>query len=102
MPTLPRSKRLAWQAERKVQGGRLTDNSAFYNSPRWRKLSKAFKSNNPICAMCEHEATYYTDHIKPINEGGEMWDINNLQPLCVKCHAKKSGQEAHTKNKQWP
>lgn len=100
MPILPKSKRLAWQAERKPQERRLIDNTAFYNSPRWRALSKAFKANNPICCQCEHEATYYTDHIQPINEGGAMWDINNLQPLCVRCHAKKSGREAHTKNKQ--
>ena len=30
------------------------------------------------------------DHIIPILKGGDKWDRNNLQPLCAKCHAKKS------------
>jgi 5-methylcytosine-specific restriction protein A len=33
------------------------------------------------------------DHIKPISEGGEAFDIGNLQSLCVSCHAKKSAKE---------
>lgn len=36
-----------------------------------------------------------TDHIVPINEGGAMYDWDNLQSLCTQCHNSKSGKEAH-------
>jgi 5-methylcytosine-specific restriction protein A len=40
------------------------------------------------------------DHIKPISEGGEPLDIDNLQTLCKECHAIKTGREtAKRKNK---
>jgi len=30
------------------------------------------------------------DHIVPIAMGGEMWDIKNLQTLCIKCNKIKT------------
>ncbi len=30
------------------------------------------------------------DHIKEIADGGDQWDINNLQTLCYKCHKQKT------------
>lgn len=38
-----------------------------------------------------------TDHIKPINEGGEKLNPKNFQTLCDTHHNQKSGREAHKK-----
>ncbi|MEO0132786.1 MAG: HNH endonuclease signature motif containing protein [candidate division WOR-3 bacterium] len=54
---------------------------------------------NPFCVICMKEgiirAAEIADHIIQIRVGGAKWDKNNLQALCKKCHAKKSGKEAH-------
>ena len=91
--------RRPWQSERKSHERRKKANNTFYNSTKWRKLSKQYKALNPLCILClkvgEIVAATVTDHIKPINEGGERYDTSNLQALCTKCHAQKSGAEAH-------
>jgi 5-methylcytosine-specific restriction endonuclease McrA len=33
------------------------------------------------------------DHIKPINQGGSIWNKDNLQTLCNRCHNKKSAKD---------
>lgn len=72
------------------------ENHSFYNSYAWRKLSKQFKKENPLCIQCLQNGrttpTNITDHIKPIDKGGNKWDLNNLQPLCHQCHNRKSGR----------
>lgn len=100
MPTLNLSTpRPSWLPKRKAQGRRVVDNSAFYNSKAWRKVATLHKQANPLCVVCEQAGRLspatVTDHIVPINEGGSTWDWDNLQSLCNRCHAKKSGREAH-------
>ncbi len=36
------------------------------------------------------KVTLEVDHITAIANGGDMWDENNLQTLCSRCHAKKT------------
>lgn len=33
------------------------------------------------------------DHVVPVWQGGEIWDIDNLQTLCVACHIEKTKLE---------
>lgn len=40
------------------------------------------------------------DHIKPIALGGDEWDINNLQTLCIDCNKIKTAQDAKDIAKQ--
>ena len=100
MPILPKSKQRPWMPV-KPKHFRETDNSAFYNSKRWRSISKSFKKNNPLCIQCTRDgngptAAQCVDHIKPISMYGMgvATDIKNLQSLCNNCHAKKSGRES--------
>ena len=46
----------------------------------------------PLLEMAE------IDHIVAICNGGEHMSLDNLQTLCHKCHAKKSGQDRRIKN----
>lgn len=82
--------------EKKPFEGINRSNQSFYNSTKWRKLSKAFKVLNPLCVECLQEGKTtpvdITDHIEPIDKGGAKLDVANLQSLCHSHHNKKSGR----------
>ena len=70
----------------------------FYNSRTWRKFSKDYKRLHPVCELQDcTQPSYYTDHIRPISEGGDKFDYNNLQALCKKCNASKTGGQSKKK-----
>ena len=67
----------------------------FYGKAVWKKLSKNYKINNPLCKMCEERGIVrvgkYVDHIIPIQIDYELrLDVENLQCLCQKCHSHKT------------
>ncbi len=69
----------------------------FYGTNAWRKLSKNFRINNPLCKMCDDRGISrlgkYVDHIIPIDIDYDLrLDVDNLQHLCSKCHAHKTVQ----------
>ena len=95
---MPTPKRAPWMPERKAHARRLKPNSDVYNKTQWRNLARRHKMANPICVLCEANGitspVEVTDHISPINEGGTVYDWDNLQSLCHRCHNSKSGKEA--------
>lgn len=70
---------------------------SFYSSSAWIKLRNLKRHLNPLCEKCAELGLivpFHTiDHIKPISEGGEALNIDNLQTLCRQCHAIKTGKE---------
>ena len=64
-------------------------------SSKWQSARKRFLANYPLCKECQIEGKLtqatVVDHIKP-HRGDEklFWDISNWQPLCKKCHDKKT------------
>ena len=47
--------------------------------------------------MCgETKGRAYADHIVPVSEGGEIWDMGNLQRLFGPCHGRKTGDRMVT------
>lgn len=68
---------------------------------RWRKYAKNFLAQHPLCVRCLSldRTTLATcvDHIIPVTEAGQsdpnFWRRENHQPLCVRCHAKKTAQD---------
>ena len=89
-------------------GAQYSNGSAgsFYSCSAWIKLRNYKRLLNPLCEHCEKLGLiipYHTiDHIKPISEGGEPLNLDNLQTLCKQCHAIKTGKETskrkHMKN----
>lgn len=75
-----------------------------YSSARWTKLSKQFRKHNPLCAHClllgVYTPTYHVDHIVEIEDGGEIWDIDNMQSLCLPCHNTKTGNSAKNRTRR--
>lgn len=65
---------------------------------RWRKAKKKYLERHPLCVRCMQvgELTKATvvDHIIP--HRGDMilfWDETNWQPLCIRCHNRKTRVE---------
>ncbi|MGE5390886.1 MAG: HNH endonuclease [Deltaproteobacteria bacterium] len=65
---------------------------------RWRRASKLFLEFNPLCRQCQKEGELtvaeVVDHIIP-HRGDQtlFWDESNWQPLCKKCHDRKTRTE---------
>ena len=70
-----------------------------------------FKRDNYTCAMCNKRFVYVltfppyegqevakkemlvADHITPIAVGGNEWDMNNIQTLCIDCNKIKTAKD---------
>lgn len=71
----------------------------------WRYYSEERKDclNSKCCAHCKRaRLKLYADHIKPVGRFSEEENLyikrmfcerTNLQPLCEKCHAKKTKKD---------
>ncbi|NEU68332.1 HNH endonuclease [Spirosoma agri] len=79
--------------------GRENPNREIYGSSRWKRTSKNHLRAHPFCVHCEAAGKLtvatITDHIRSINQGGEPWDPENYNSLCLKCHQTKSAKERH-------
>ena len=66
------------------------DAQGFYNSGRWRKVRLMKLKQDPLCEICRPEIVLGTTvhHIKEIKDGGDPYDIDNLQTVCASCHNK--------------
>jgi len=54
---------------------------------------KEIKFKYEIKEYVEMRGNFVVDHIEPIALGGDEWDINNLQTLCLKCNKIKTSQD---------
>ena len=81
------------------QGRKRTTNAQnkLYSSKRWRKYRKALiDKQGGKCVECgdtPESHKLHIDHIKPLADGGEPYNEQNLQILCVICHGKKTATE---------
>jgi 5-methylcytosine-specific restriction protein A len=70
-----------------------------YKTKRWRTLREVVLRSSPLCCSCQDSGgikpARVVDHINPVRQGGDFWDITNLQPMCDSCHNSKSGKESH-------
>lgn len=69
-----------------VRAKKTSVHNEYYKSHKWREYSKNYLLMNPFCS-CGHPSQH-THHKTPMSKGGEQYDINNLQAMCVKCHMK--------------
>ena len=59
----------------------------------WHKLRTQYKREHPVCEIlkkCTGDPTEEVDHIKPLSQGGERLDEENLQSTCKRCHSWKT------------
>lgn len=65
---------------------------------RWRKAREGYLRAHPLCAKCGDEgrlvAATVVDHIVPHRgDYQRFWDSSNWQPLCKRCHDRKTASE---------
>jgi len=105
MPYIPKKeKKRPWIAEKKKKIWGRPEDQWIYKSARWGRVRSLQLQLEPFCKGCRPKITEATivDHITPVSQGGEIWDMDNLQSLCVSCHNRKSllEQNRNTKSKQ--
>lgn len=74
---------------------------------RWSQFSQWWLGHYPLCGMradgrihLEHRRSICqgdvfaecTDHIVPMSRGGEQYDEQNLQSLCIRCNSAKGNR----------
>lgn len=73
-----------------------------YKTAKWKQLRGYKIAVNPLCENCLHYNKAVTaqviDHIIEIEDGGAIWDINNLQSLCNTCHNRKTAFAERMRN----
>ena len=63
---------------------------------KWRAARKRYLNRHPLCMECQRNGKFspatVVDHILP-HRGDEdlFWDESNWQPLCKRCHDRKTG-----------
>jgi 5-methylcytosine-specific restriction protein A len=87
--TICRPAYLAKEAKRR-DGNRPNSRERGYTS-NWDRFRKMYLRNNPLC-VCGQPATL-PHHILPIADGGEMYDEDNLMPMCRLCHEVLHGRK---------
>ncbi|RVV99714.1 HNH endonuclease [Mesobaculum littorinae] len=71
---------------------------ALYRTSAWRKAAKAYLAWNPLCVDCGQlggvEPAVEVDHIeRHRGDPAKFWDRSNWQPLCRRCHSRKTARE---------
>jgi 5-methylcytosine-specific restriction endonuclease McrA len=62
---------------------------------RWRQavLTRDAWACRSCGRICSDHKEAHADHIVPVSEGGERYDIGNGQTLCRSCHSRKTAGE---------
>ena len=63
----------------------------------WTGLRDRILANQESCEKCGNEDKLEVDHKLAIMNGGEMWNEDNLQVLCHKCHLRKTKSDLYDK-----
>lgn len=69
-----------------------------YKTARWQAVRRAvFERDGWACVKCGRMGLIECDHIRPIKDAGDWFDMDNLQTLCRGCHINKSAGESRTR-----
>ena len=71
--------------------------SKLYATTKWRKFRLAIihrRGGECVeCGVTPLDQHIHLDHIKPLAQGGEAFNTNNIQILCKQCHGRKTIKE---------
>ena len=66
----------------------------WYHRRHWKNLRTLVLARDPVCSICERNASTVADHKIPHKGSWILFsDISNLWGICVDCHAKKTAAE---------
>ncbi len=69
----------------RVYDARRGSSTARGYDARWQRIRAYVLRLHPGCNRCPNKATE-VHHIEPIEQGGAVYDLSNLEPLCHACH----------------
>lgn len=66
---------------------------------RWDQVSRIHRQRHPLCERCLARGTTtpaeLVHHIRPLDAGGELLQLGNLESLCRQCHAETHATTSH-------
>ena len=74
---------------------------------QWGKVRLAvFDRDGWACVLCGKAGRLEADHVTPLDDGGALYDLANIQSLCRACHFAKSrgegrGRETPQEVREW-
>ena len=64
------------------------------NRRRWERVRRAVLDRDRWrCQKCGRAGRLEIDHVVPLDAGGAVYDMDNLQALCRGCHIDKTAGE---------
>jgi 5-methylcytosine-specific restriction endonuclease McrA len=70
----------------------MSANKPIYNSRRWKFTRRKQLHLEPLCAVCGDLAED-VHHKTDIQDGGDMWALENLESLCHRDHSQITREE---------
>lgn len=67
-----------------------------YKRKKWAMTREAVLARDPICKVCDKRLSTQVDHIVPLSQSGDAWDLEGLQGICSQCHWSKTARENAT------
>ena len=65
-----------------------------YSTKKWaRTRAEVLERDGWRCRACGRAGRLEVDHAVPIQAGGPVWEMGNLQALCRACHFSKTSAE---------
>lgn len=89
------TKRSPLESRHRLANPKQRELARLRNSTRWRKVRAHVLRRQPLCVHCRAQgrlsAATQVDHVVPLALRRDLaFAVDNLQGLCVLCHAKKS------------
>ena len=53
----------------------------------WHKFRNTYLRAHPLCSDCG-KPSCIVHHVRPLADGGDKYDVDNLKALCLDCHAR--------------
>lgn len=71
-----------------------------YSTARWQATRRLIFERDSLCLSCKRMASVVVDDVIPavkyVANGGDFFDMDNLQGMCKPCHDSKTATEDST------
>lgn len=68
----------------------------FFMQTDWKRVRRVvYERDGGVCMKCGRRVLkrdFHVDHILPISQGGDEWDLDNLELSCPECNLQKGNQ----------
>ena len=69
---------------------------------KWERVRRAILERDGYrCARCGRAARLAVHHVRPLSEGGDPYNPENLETVCPACHAEAHARERSPAAARW-